>query len=426
MRRNLGDLQKKIFDFIHNPRTTSRFRVSSVDFSRTSCLSFPVVVSSILRLFKESVDFNIQSVLDCFTGRSVTGSAFTQARYKVKSDFFKELCQIPLQTYLSSKKKIWKGHILLAGDGSTLMLPSSKAIQDFFGIHYSTRFGVKRSLSRVFFVYDVLNDFVVASELSKMEKGEKPQLLGCLDSLAHMDSIMILDRGFGNYCTIKELIDRQQGFCVRLGIKNSNFAKLILNENETDFMTTWTPSPKEKENSKKLGLNPVPITVRVTKVKLKTGETELLVTSLNNLKKYKSKDVAKLYGLRWGVEEAFKNLKPKMKIELFGCKKPEGIIQEFYAHVFCINMIALYGMTAGKIVERKTKNRQWGYKYNWKNAYRFFREKVMSLLLRINQRTVNKLIDRMANSTVAIRPSRVFPRDTKHGTLQARQNQSYK
>lgn len=368
----------------------------------------------------------MQSVLDSFTDRPVSGSAFTQARYKVSSEFFKELCQIPLQTYLSSKKKTWKGHSLLAGDGSSLLLPSSKSIQNHFGIHSSTRFGVNRCLSRVFFVYDVLNDFVVASELSKMEKGEKTLLLRCLDNSVQMDSILILDRGFGNYCTIKELIDRKQAFCVRLGMKNSNFAKSILNEENTDFITTWVPSPKERENSVKLGLNPVPIEVRVTKVKLKTGEMELLVTSLNNMKKYKTVDIAKLYGLRWGVEEAFKNLKPKMKIEQFGCKKPEGVMQEFYAHVFCMNMIALYGMTAGKIVERKTKNRRWVYKYNWKNAYRFYREKVILLLLQLKLPTINKLIDKIASSMVAIKPNRTFPRDTKHGTLHARLSQSYK
>ncbi|NHE58351.1 hypothetical protein [Cyclobacterium plantarum] len=43
---------------------------------------------------------------------------------------------------------------------------------------------------------------------------------------------------------------------------------------------------------------------------LDTGETEFLVSSPVALESSKTKDLVKLYGMRWGVEEGIKNLKP--------------------------------------------------------------------------------------------------------------------
>ncbi|GAB5530479.1 MAG: hypothetical protein Roseis3KO_22560 [Roseivirga sp.] len=366
-------------------------------------------------MFKESVEYNLQELLPELGTKPVTGSAFSQARYKIQSDFFKDLNRLPLDTYQASSKRLWKGHILLAGDGSTLNLPSSESIKGCFGIHSTNDVDINRYLARVFFIYDVLNDVVVGSRLSKMERGEKPLLLECLDSLEQDRHILILDRGFGNFCTIKQLANHQSQFCVRLGIKNSNFAKAMLEDDRQDFVTVWKSSPKEKENCMKKGLDYEPLTLRVSKIKLKTGETELLVTNLQNTKNYTLQDLAELYALRWGVEEGFKNLKPKMKIEHFGCKKAEGIFQEFYAHIFFMNMVALIGMAANHSIKEKTGHRKWEYKYNWKNAYRFLKAKMIKLLhLKEIGDLFDKLLIKVANSIIALKPDRTFIRDTRH------------
>ena len=122
-------------------------------------------------MFKESVEFNLQKILP--DGKSVTGSAFTQARYKVKPEVFEDLNKLVAKTYHISSKKQWKGHCLLAGDGSTLNLPSSKDIETYFGVYSITDMGVKRYLARVVLLYDVLNDFIIDGKLSRMSKGEK-------------------------------------------------------------------------------------------------------------------------------------------------------------------------------------------------------------------------------------------------------------
>ncbi|MCP4298900.1 MAG: hypothetical protein GY786_25280, partial [Proteobacteria bacterium] len=110
-----------------------KYRSSEKDFSRERTLTFPVVVKSILHLFKESVEYNMQKVLPLLGESPVTGSAFSQARYKVRYEFFCDLCSLVRDFYEDMPKKRWKGiYRLIAGDGSTLSLPNTEEVEDYF------------------------------------------------------------------------------------------------------------------------------------------------------------------------------------------------------------------------------------------------------------------------------------------------------
>lgn len=397
---------------MENESEYARFKAHPADFTRASPLSFGVVVSSILHLFKESVEYNMQTLLPALNVCPVSGSAFTQARYKVLAEVFEELCTLCEQAYEASDRERWKGYRLLAGDGSTLNLPVSRDIEAYFGVHSVTKAGVKRYVARTLFLYDVLNDFVVRGKVSPFSTGEKPLLMDSLEGLSPDQSILILDRGFGNFCTLRELADQQRLFCVRLSVKNSNFAKQALAYPQDDFITTWEPSDREKYNSRNNGIEPRPMKVRVTKILLDSGEIELLVTNLYDFTTITSEDLRELYHLRWGVEEGFKNLKPKMKIEHFGCKKTQGIFQEFYAHIFCMNLIALTGQLANGAIATQTTHRKYRYKYNWKNAYRFVRNKLSAFLTMSSiDAWLDELIAQISASIIPIKPGRHFIRD---------------
>ncbi|MGH9878030.1 MAG: IS4 family transposase [Nitrososphaerales archaeon] len=412
---------------MNNQKVTDRYRKSEADFSRTSPLSFPVVVSSVLHLFKESVEFNLQKILPELKTEVVTGSAFTQARYKIRADFFKELAKTTVLAYDDWDLRLWKGHRLIAGDGSTLNLPITKDTLNHFGLYSQGEKGRRTCLARVFFLYDLLNDIIVHSELSTMKTGEKALLMKGLPQINDHNDIYILDRGFGHFCTLVELMQNQKKFCVRIQ-RETNFAKSIMKKKSNDQIFDWTPSKKEIENASKNKLSYKPIKIRIVKVKLPSGEIELLATNLLNQNKYNTHDVGMLYRYRWGVEEGFKKLKPKMKIEQFGCRKSEGIIQEFYAHIFCFNMISLAGSIANQMIDQNTRHRKTKYKFNWQNAYRFFREKILRLIaLRERIETViDDLINQITASITAIRPGRRFIRDMRHKNKQRRLTQLFK
>jgi hypothetical protein len=62
-----------------------------------------------------------------------------------------------------------------------------------------------------------------------------------------------------------------------------------------------------------------------------------------------------------------------MKVEHFGCKKAQGVLQEFYAHIFTLNMVgtpmtSLVAAPAQDTIERKTVRGQLAYKYNCRSG----------------------------------------------------------
>ena len=296
------------------------------------------------------------------------------------------------------------------------MLPPSAQIKKAFGIFTKTAKGTKTCLAQALICYDVLSNYVLASKIDKMDVSEKSLLRMLLPKIKIAKAIFILDRGFGNFSICKMFENENHRYCIRLSTKNSAFAQRAMSIIENDFIILWEPSETEQQNCKEHGLDAKPIQVRATKVTLDTGEIELLVSNLFDMVAIDGTVMKQLYFKRWGIEEEIKKLKPKMKLEHFGCKKMEGIYQEFYAHIFMLNIVALIGNEAQQSIDVNLKDRKHKYKYNWQNAYRYVREKVVAL---VNNRSMYKnlkeLIGKIASSVVAVVPDRAFVREKKRG-----------
>lgn len=412
---------------IINESFERRHKVNKNDFSRNSPLRFPILIKSIIHLFKESIEYNIANILPSLGVKSVSGSAFTQARYKINPSAFQELNQLVVDQYMKSNIKLWKGHRLIGVDGSTINLPPSKDIVDYFGVYAQTKFGIKRSLARITFFHDLMNDFIVENEITTMNKGELTHLKDGLKKINNLNDIYIIDRGYGHYNTLLHLSTLDIQFCARVSVK-TKFGQKVIDDNRSDFLCYWNPSPKEKENAIKNNMKPCPLSIRVTKIKLKTGETEILISSLTNQINYPTKDIKWLYKKRWGVEEAFKKLKPKMKIEHFGCRKTMGIFQEFYAHVLMMNIVS-YSIiiTEDQYSTKSKRSLKYSYKYNWQNAYRYVRNVIIDLLSNVNiKKTIDELLIKIAKSKIPIIPNRTFPRDIKRGCNKTKISQCFK
>lgn len=385
-------------------------------------------MSTLLHLFKESVEFNIRELLPKLDVKPVTASAFTQSRYKIKTEFFTTLVDKVTACYQRNSKKLWHGYRLIGVDGSTLNLPPSKDILKNFKLYAQGETGIKRCLGRTLFFYDLLNDFILHGALSQMAEGEKTLLLKGLPQIqSNARDIFVLDRGFGHFSTIREFSEQKKLFCIRLSTETI-FAKSILKCPGSDIITDWKPSEKERQSCRKNGLTVDSISIRIIKKQLANGETELLATNLLDQTRFTSLHIDELYQLRWNIEEGIKKLKPKMKIEQFGCKKTDGIYQEFYAHVFCYNMISLAGNMANMLISEQTQGCKKTYKYNWQNAFRFFREKIHRLLLYCKdwEHILDELIENIAGSCIAISPGRSFARDVRNRHRQRRINPYHK
>lgn len=340
---------------------------------------------------------------------SVTGSAFSQARYKIKSEFFRDLSKLTIEYASGLQQPRWKNYRVLAGDGSTVNLPPCRQIRSHFGIEANSKNKTNRSLARIFLLYDVLSGLTVSEGLGRTSTGESGMLDDCLESVPRTPGdLLVLDRNFGHFYRVYKLLSDKRAFCIRMPVSGSGFAKRAMADSREDYITCWEPSVTERQNTP----GATPITVRITKTLLKGGVEELLVSSLTDMDEVNTEDMVQLYSMRWGVEEGIKNLKPKMKLEQFGCKKPEGIYQEFYSHILVMNIVALTGLAVAEPIAKMTKRRKRKYKYNWMNAFRYVRDRIVEMF---STETPGKLLDRLVaqvcSSLIAIRPGRAYSRE---------------
>lgn len=326
----------------------------------------------------------------------------------------------------SLNPKLWKGFRLIAGDGTTVNLPVSLSIKKHFKIFASTAKGTKTCMANACMLYDVLTHLVIDANIQPTTTGELTMLNEMIDKHIFGNAIILLDRGFGRISMCKRLMIQKLDFCIRMKISQSNFAKQVFENPLTDFIVDWYPSDGEKETCRGYNLDTEPIKVRVTKVTLNTGEIELLVSSLLDRKTVCESDMQQLYNLRWGIEEGYKVLKPKMKLEQFGCKKPEGVYQEFYAHIFMMNLVTLIGNQTDDKIEASTKKRKYKYKYNWQTAFRSVRSQFVEIFHRAKfESSLDWLIENISKSLVAIIPNRSFERNMT-GSKKRRYYQCYK
>ncbi len=281
-------------------------------------------------------------------------------------------------------------------------------------------------MAQALICFDVLSNYVLASMIDKMETGEKSLLRLLLPSVQVTNAIFILDRGFGNFSICKMFENLQHRYCIRLSTQICSFAKQAMLSAESDFVTVWKPSEMERSNCKRHGQDVKALLIRVSKITLDTGETELLVSNIFDADTIDEPAMKQLYFMRWGVEEGIKKLKPKMKLEHFGCRKIEGVYQEFYAHIFMLNIVAMLGNEAQQDIDIKVKDRKHAYKYNWQNAYLHVREKIIALVNNTNlYKIINDLIKKIALSVVAVIKERAFSRE-KQSSRKARLFQCYK
>jgi hypothetical protein len=314
---------------------------------------------------------------------------------------------------------------LIACDGSTCLVPTSKDIIAYFGVHSKSQTGTSTCLAQLVVCYDVLSNFIIKSDVGTLKDGEQKVFRTLLPSIKNTGkSLYLLDRGYGYWAMYNQLIDLGHDFCVRQSTGVSLFSKNVLANESMDYITEWYPSDDvmEKEGIE-IGK---PIKVRVTKIVLKSGEIELLVSNLMDFKLISTEEMGELYFKRWGVEEALKKIKPQMGLENFGSKKPDGIKQEFWATIIQFNIIALITQEAQIELDKETEfkkvnkttppntKRKYKSKINWVNATSLARENYIQLLVNKTNRNyykVKELIKKMKRSTCSIRPERSFPRN---------------
>jgi hypothetical protein len=203
-------------------------------------------------------------------------------------------------------------------------------------------------------MYDPLNKVVVDACLAPAKAYEVDLALKHL-SHTQANDLVIFDRNYTSYIFLASMVKLNRQFVGRCSKSSFKAAQQMFKQHVIDSQkaTLIAAKGEVKKQCKILGM-PEQITVRFVRIKLSTGETEVLVTSLLDSDKYTTQMLKELYHLRWGIETFLGVLKERLKIDNFTGKTVIAIKQDFFATLFLTGLESILTQTADLYLFKKS------------------------------------------------------------------------
>jgi hypothetical protein len=317
---------------------------------------------------------------------------------------------------------LFDGYRLLACDGSDVQIPRNENETDF---SVRTRED-RRSFNQLHLngLFDILNRICVDAVVDPgWCKRESAALIAMVKNFSHPESSIVLaDRGYEGYNTIAHLIESMANFVIRAKDLDSNGFLHALHlptdgELDIDVNKILTPSRAGiyQEDDRYVWIhrhafdlwNPsgtYPISFRLVRIMLADGSYECLVTNLPR-EKFPPGKLKKLYHLRWGVENAYRDLKYTVDLLHFHGKSAQSILQELFCSLTMFNYCAFLCVHADILHIRKGTKYQ--YKVNFANAVGPCRSYLHGSI------SEAELLERLRLAPSPIRPDRHVPRPSR-------------
>ena len=411
-------------------------KLQQQDFTRDRSLTFTNLTVFIINFVKKSLQLELYSFADFFNILSVSKQAFSKARKKLSPMVFTSLNQKLLEEfYTDNEFKTFKGFRLLAIDGSTLRLPQSVNLYDFYGTNDHDNSNVP--LAQISTIFDVLNHITLNGLIRDNKASERDMAADHIKYLAQINSpdqpfedLLIFDRGYPSLGLLFTLKAAKKHFLARVAKIFFCETNAAIKSDCRDSIITISVFEKRTPPNAPLNeyLSDLPhdtiLKIRFLILDLPNGQKEYIITSLMDQTKFSSDDIFSLYNLRWNIEENYKFQKNITEIENFSGKSKIAIEQDFYATIFACNISSLLMLEAQEEVEAKLEKQKenqtkkvpkYKYKVNRNILIGTIKNEIMDILLgdKDLDEYCEKLKDRIKKNLVPIVPGRKFPRHFK-------------
>jgi hypothetical protein len=362
---------------------------------------------------RELVEFHSYLQSEGYLLEKASSAAFSKGRHKFSHGVFEGMSKLVVDFIYNEcdDTQYWKGHIILGVDGSTVEVPNDKNVIDDWGIYQTRSDGKNICMARVSTIYDVENNITLQGDIDSFNTSEIEQFKRMFRSfISPTNSLYVFDRLFASTLSMFELNNKGVDFCYRMKKDWWKLVETFYHSEAKSAIVTLNLPKKYWEEAALLGIEKKDIQVRLVKVLLDTGEVEILLTSLLDEEIYSNEDMKQLYGMRWGIETFYNQLKSKANLENFSGKSIRAIKQDFYAKLFILNLSATMVRPVEKLLEEKPK-KKWIHKVNMSDALGYMKKKIIDLLfLGKIKSTILELYELFKQNTIPIRPNRKFPR----------------
>lgn len=309
----------------------------------------------------EIINFNnINNIQD------ISSPGLFKQREKLNPEAFIHLIRLSLKEFYTNYKKevkTYKGYVLLGIDGSDFEIPNTKKSRE----KYNGKQQEQPARITVSTCFDLLNCYTLDSIVEKYDYSEIKmaethyQNIKQNNLLDNAKSIIIMDRNYRSLSNMYKFIKNDDKFLIR--ITSLAYKKEQQEMKTDDEIIEIKPNsnrtyPYREKNPELYNylISGNSIKVRCVKVTLNTGETEILLTNLEQ-NEFSKEEIKELYNYRWKIEINYKHLKNNLKIESISSSKITLIKQDIFSQVLVSNMLqAFINDNDKKIKQEKYKN----------------------------------------------------------------------
>jgi len=286
-----------------------------------------------------------QVMLDSFFGslsvdgdwrRGISDRGFAQARDKLAWTCLESLNKFVLKTAdalgLIAR---WHGLRLVAGDASVLM----PAIRPCF----TQRFHANAD-QRLFALYLPGAELTLHASVHGAGCAERQMLFEALSCLGP-DDVLILDRGYPAAWLVAYLTEHNIRFCMRCEKSSSGWAAVRAFERSDQVDAMVTLNRPNRRDCADYGCSGAAPQVRLVKCVTPDGLVRVMATNLPP-SQAPTTAFSELYHERWRIEEAFKRLKHRCKLESVSGLTQHALMVDVHAKVLADNLASLVCMGA--------------------------------------------------------------------------------
>lgn len=336
MKNVIKQMIKTIQKLIVKDEFQSTHKSKSTDFIRTRKLRFSDVVLFVIGLSNTSFDFERINFCNCANIESISNAALSKSRDKIKFSAFRELLSKTQQIIPTTNK--FNGYRVIAVDGVKGELPNTPEFMKKYRPSKTAKYPQFHAVAS----FDVLNCKFIDAEFEMTISDERKLACELINKHEVENDIFLFDRGFPSVSLIQCLENQNLKFVARVSksflkeVNDFTSQKVLDKIVHIDYTSRRIATSRVNNIEEAYSFD-----LRCVKVKLRSGETEVLITNLPN-KTFSRKDIEHLYCLRWGIETSFNHLKNAINIEEFVGIKENSIKQEFYSILMKYNFVMQY------------------------------------------------------------------------------------
>ncbi len=354
-----------------------------------------------LNFVKKALQLELDSFFKTMKGavKSITKQGYSEARQKISPTAFIKMADAITNWYYGDDNfKKFNGYRLSAVDASILEINNSQRLRDAFG--YGEGKTVKMARAKTSGIYDIENDMMITTKISKYTTGEREMAIEMIEKLKQMglkNDLMLFDRGYPSKEFFAYLEKSQIKYVCRI---SSEKIRQIHQAQEPDQIINL----HVKKGHPRLS-------IRVVRFILDSGEEEVLVTNLFD-ESLGIQEFKELYFMRWGIEVKFNELKNRLQIQNFTGDTVISVEQDFYASIYLSNMVALAKNEANEKVAQNNegKNLKYEYKVNINILIGKLKDSLVLMLLENNpekrKAMFREIMEEISQNVVPIRPGR--------------------